>query len=135
MIVSGDEVGLWVADRLGFGWTDQQTAIGEILSGTIKAGCIFESYIPDRSVIAHWAIDKASRGFFLACFGYVFKQLNVNCVIGFVDSENTRAINLNTRLGFSQCGIIPDAGKGGDLVIMQCDTAAYLRFEEKYEQR
>lgn len=133
MICAGDEIGQWVVEKVGGAWTGvHETAIGWKVDGVIRCGCMFEKYTPSRSVVAHWAIDRFSRDFLLVCFRYAFLQLEVNCVIAVVDESNEKAMSLNKKIGFKECGRIPEAAQGGDLVIMNIDKIDYLRIENKY---
>lgn len=133
MICTGDDIGLWVAERVGGAWTgNQEIAIGLKVNGIIRAGCIFEKYIPDRSIVVHLAIERASKTFLLVCFRYGFQQLNINCAIAIVDSENHKSLSWVHKLGFKECGYIPDAGRDGDCIVMVFNRDDYERLEARY---
>ncbi len=91
-------------------------AIGLERNGTLIAGTTYEGY-NGRSICMHTAIERMNRDFLWYCFYYPFVELNVNKVLGVVDSFNTRAIKLDRHLGFVLESTIKDAGKEGDLLI------------------
>jgi len=126
-------VGAWVAKRVGGIWTGiHETAVGWQSGGELVAGCLFEKYVLRRSIVAHLAIERLSRGFILAVFRYGFVQCGIQTAIATVDSDNDKALALNKRLGFVEACRIPNAAKHGDMVIMTFDKAAYAAIEERY---
>ena len=76
----------------------------------------------------HWMTSDYAK----ACFGYVFNQLNVNKVIGLVDSTNTAARRYDEHLGFRLEATIPDAGTHGDLLIYTMTREQCRWVEERH---
>jgi RimJ/RimL family protein N-acetyltransferase len=112
-------IGPWVCERAGgkyFPGTCQ--GIGYEQDGELTAGVLYDQ-CNGRSVQMHVALDKPlTKGFVRICFDYVFNQLKVQKVIGLVDSNNTKALHLDRKLGFVDEAQIKDAGRTGDLVIL-----------------
>jgi RimJ/RimL family protein N-acetyltransferase len=89
---------------------------------------LFDHY-NGRSIAMHVAGEGnwLNRSFLRACFGYVFRQLRVNKVIGLVDSGNESARRFDEHLGFRLEATITGAGMTGDLLIYTM-TAAECRW-------
>jgi RimJ/RimL family protein N-acetyltransferase len=110
-------VGPWVCAQTGGEWTaDDSTAIGLERNGELIAGTLYTDY-NGRSVVMHTAIQRMNRDFLWYCFHYPFVELNVQKVLGLVDSFNTPAIALDRHLGFTLEAVIREAGMQGDLMI------------------
>jgi RimJ/RimL family protein N-acetyltransferase len=69
------------------------------------------------------------RELLFAAFDYPFNQLELNVVLGLVDSSNEDAINLNTKLGFRTAHRIVDGHPDGDLILfeMRREDCKWLR--------
>lgn len=119
MIVIGDHVCHWVAERTGGEYYGGGQGIGWELDGRLLAGAFFENHCPGRSITSHVALDTttAPRAWLAFCFRYVFDQLKVKKMIGIVDSTNEKAIRFDRRLGYVHEATIKDAGRHGDSLI------------------
>ena len=117
-IVSGPEVGEWVADRVGGKYhADDAQAIGLEKEGQIIAGVIFERY-NGHSMWVHVAIEgRLTPDFIRAIFRYAFVDCDVEKVIGTVASTNVKAIKFDESLGFTEEGRIRNAMPDGDIII------------------
>ncbi len=114
-------VGNWVYNRTGGTFPESIcTAIGLAKNGKIVAGVVYEGF-NKASVKTHIAIDEKTyltKEFIHTIFAYPFEQLGVHKLIGIVDSGNTKAIELNKKLGFIQEGVLEGASITGDLILM-----------------
>jgi len=73
------------------------------------------------SVQVHLAVDNPkieTRQAIREVFEYPFYQLRVKKLIGIVNSENTRALTFDLRLGFHVEATIEDAYDRGDMYIL-----------------
>ena len=115
-----EELGIWLANRLGSTYASGTSiCIGFKENGIIKSVASFENY-NGKSVLGHLAIDdgRMNKEWAIYCFDYVFNQLKVNKLIGIVDSNNQKALRLDTHFGYIEECIIKDAGKDGNLHIL-----------------
>jgi RimJ/RimL family protein N-acetyltransferase len=67
-----------------------------------------------------------------AVFEYPFYQLGVKKVLGFVNSENLKALSFDLRLGFEVEAIVNDVYERGDLYILSMtrEKCRWLRGKE-----
>lgn len=133
MIVTGEEVCRWVAERTGGAYyAGSGTGIGWAKDGQLVAGVLYDNWT-GRSLQMHVASDGTrrwlNREFLKAAFSYPFNQLKLNKVIGVVDSTNADALRFDHHLGFVTEAIIKDAGKHGDFHILSM-TRQQCRFLE-----
>lgn len=121
MIVFGDHIARWVAQRTGGMYFDGSgQGVGWLKNGELVAGVLFDNFT-GRSVQMHVAGEGKrwlAREFLKFCFSYPFEQLKVNKVIGLVDSTNADALRFDLHLGFQQEAVIKDAGRSGDTIIL-----------------
>lgn len=131
MIVTGEHVCAWVAERTGGQYFNGSgTGIGLEKDGVLVAGVLYDSWT-GRSMQMHVASDGSrkwlNREYLKACFDYPFNHLKLNKVIGIVDSTNADALRFDHHLGFVTEAVIKDAGKYGDLHILSM-TRQQCRF-------
>ena len=117
MIVTGDEIGKWVSDKIGSIWFKEGTyCIGD-LRDTLVSGAIFEKY-NGSSVVVSIATEKSfSKEFVKKIHELPFDILRVNCVICQVSSSNLKSIKLLNHLGFKMNCHISNAMNDGDMCI------------------
>lgn len=119
-IVTGEDerVGTWVCAKTGGCYTEGAT-IGLEQDGELVAGVIVDNW-NGASAQMHVAGEGnwLNREFLLFCFDYVFRQLNLNVVIGVVSSDNAKALRFDRHLGFKEIAKIPKGHPAGDLVIL-----------------
>jgi RimJ/RimL family protein N-acetyltransferase len=115
-----EEVYLWVIEHIKRPLCDPNfQAVGIKRDGKMIAGVVYDHYA-QRSINMHvagegkWATKHNLRIF----FDYPFNQLQVNKVVGYVDSTQQKIINFDKHLGFVEESIIKDAGYWGDIVIL-----------------
>lgn len=132
MIVFGEEVCFWTAERTGGSYfAGSGFGIGWEKNGELVAGVLYDC-CTGRSVQMHVAAIGKNwmvREYLRICFDYPFNQLKVNKVVGLVDSTNLDALRFDRHLGFVDEAVIKDAGKYGDLHIltMTRDQCRFLR--------
>ena len=132
MIVYGDAVCHFVSHETGgeyFAGSGQ--GIGIKRDGEIVCGVLFEHY-NGRSVQIHVACKPGARmtkEWLRTLFTYAFVQLNVNKIIGVVDSTNAAALKFDRKIGFTDEACIKDAGRFGDLIMLSMTkhNCKYLR--------
>jgi RimJ/RimL family protein N-acetyltransferase len=131
LIVSGNEVGKWVCEKIGSDWIAEGAAcIGEAKEGKLVSG-VFYNHYNGASIFATIATDKSlSRTFTKAILSYPFDVLKVNCIIVQVSSKNVKSIKLANHLGFKQIGSIPSAMTDGDMVILSLVKQHCIKFME-----
>lgn len=130
MIVVGEEVCRWVAQRTGGEYYGGGQGIGWVHEGILIAGAFFENY-NGQTVMGHIALDThiTPRKWMRFCFRYVFDQLKVKKVVGIVDSTNEKAIRYDKHLGYVHEATIKDGGRHGDSLIftMTREQCRYLK--------
>ena len=127
-IVSGPEVGHWVASKHGGNYAESTSqAIGLERDGKLIAGVIYEGW-NHKSIVCHIAIEGAvTRAFMKAVCEYAFHTCGAHKVIGPIPSDNEKAIKNAARIGFTEEARIKDAAPNGD-IIMFTITADQCRF-------
>lgn len=131
-------LGPWVWDQMGsttYGSTGK-SAIGVVDDdGTIRWAVVYDNYESGGSVQMHIAITDpkyVTRRAISAVFEYPFYQLGVKKVLGFVNSENLKALSFDLRLGFEVEAIVNDVYERGDLYILSMtrEKCRWLRGKE-----
>lgn len=115
-----EQVGAWVASRLGCAWGAYQ-AIGLEEDGELIAGVVVDGVVPNAICTMHVAGTGKrwlTRDFLWFCFHYVFVQLNCNVVAGLVSADNTDALRFNAHLGFEQACRIEGGAGDCDLIVL-----------------
>lgn len=122
MIVSTPREVLWafINKRVGIPWSSDFRAIGAVRNDCLLAVVAYNG-MSKRSCFMHSAIDDPSvidRTFVRAIFEYPFVVLGMNSLFAHVDSVNTRALDIDKRVGFREVNRFPDAGAEGDLILL-----------------
>ena len=134
-IVSGPEVGLWVANKIKGTYHAGDNAIGLLKDGKIIAGVLYENY-NGRSIVVHIGVEGVlTRSFLGAIFDYPFNVCNVNKLIATITSTNTKSIKLTSHLGFTQEGRLLDATPEGDLIIYTLKKSDCRFLGERYGKK
>lgn len=134
IIFDKERIGVFVANCIGNTreWSDYQ-AIGIEKDGVLIAGVVIDDYIKNSRCSIHCAgIGKRwlNRDFLFVVFDYVFRQLNCNCVVNLVDSENLDSIKFTEHLGFELVYKIKDGinGKSNTFIFeMQKSNCKWLK--------
>jgi RimJ/RimL family protein N-acetyltransferase len=119
VLVQGDEVARWVAEKTSADLTAKAQAIGLLKDGKLIAGVAYDCY-SGTNVFAHQRIEgRVTREFWWAVFSYPFEDLGCNRITGFVQATNDKAIKLNEHLGFvEECRLKGAAHDGSDMLLM-----------------
>ena len=112
-----DRVSRWVSEQIGAeGEWGSHAAIGqEDSNGELVVGMVLDA-ITETNANMHVAISNKARlhrGMVRACFDYVFNQLGLERVTGFVAADNAEALRFDEHLGFQfeariPMGSVPD---------------------------
>ena len=117
-LVSGPEVGEWVADRAGGKYhPDDSQAIGLVKDDKIIAGVIFERYNGESLWVHIAAEGRLTPTFIKAVCKYPYIDCDVNKVIATVSSANVKSVKFVENLGFTVEGRIRDAAPDGDIIL------------------
>ena len=91
-------------------------------TGAHVGACVLDNWTYN-SVQAHFTVTSSMvlrHGFLQECVNYVFNVAGKSAVYGFVPASNTKAIKLNTHMGFTEVFRIPEGfGEGVDYIAMQ----------------
>lgn len=115
------EHGFQIADAAG---TIFNPAADQCISvtreGNLAGGVIYQGYT-GASIGMHSAgflPNWATRDFLFVIFGYPFNQLKVKTVFGQVPETNTRALEIDLKLGFKQVARIEDVFPTGACLVL-----------------
>lgn len=126
-----DVIGPWVADRVGFRWTQGRSqAIGRIKDGKVVAGVLYEDY-NGVNVVCHIACEKTgiNRRFLLIIFDYPFQQLKCKRITVVIAQSNTASRRLVEHMGFEVEANLHHAHPDGDLIVyrMMADDCRWTK--------
>jgi hypothetical protein len=123
--------------RRDWKWVNKQVpvlhsedTIGIMAVDTFKrspvGACIMDNWT-NNSVQCHFMLTTPlvlKHGFLEECFGFIFKNQNVNFVYGLVPSDNEKALKFNKHMGFTEKTRLEGAyDVGVDYVLMQLKRA------------
>jgi hypothetical protein len=100
-------------------------------------GVVFTGYL-GSAITLHMAGSEdnwATRDFLWMVFHYAFVQLGCRKAMGLVASSNTRALEVDRRLGFRKAATLPDMfPDGSDLIVLIMERAEckWLKLVPKY---
>lgn len=113
------------------------TGIVAISEGVAVGLAICENWTA-TSVSVHLAVFKPMllrHGFFEEIANFVFGTAGREQMIGFVPSDNVKALKLNENIGFKRIGLIPDGFDSGiDTVIMALKSGDCRFFDPKHRR-
>lgn len=111
----------WLKERVQIPWTTNFWAFGLVSGGELRAVVGYERD-NGASCWMHVAIEHprhATRKLLTFAFRYPFEIRGLNVVFAMVPSCNSRALALNSKLGFVTVLEAPGADPRGALVFMQ----------------
>lgn len=136
MIVVGQGVVDWVAQRaLGFFGSDSR-AIGLSKNGKIVAGVVYTEY-NGKNVFVHQAIEgRITRQYLWTICDYPFNQLKVDRITGMIPEGNSKARTAAEKIGFELETTLRGAHPSGDLLVyvMRKKNCRWLR-EDLFKDR
>ena len=135
-IVSGPHVGAWVtAQTEGAFYPDRSVAIGLERDGELVAGTVYENW-NGKSVVCHIAWQRVTPAYMAAVYDYAYNVANVDKIIGPISSNQTRALALVSKMGFSEEARIKDAAHDSGDIVLMTQTPDKCRFlEPRYGQK
>jgi len=133
VIVFGREVlGDWAKARIeGANWGPWYECIGQEIDGKIISVAVFTDYT-GTNICIHLAGEKGwmTTEFFDAIFAYPFLQLKVNRLTAQIGAKRKKLIRFYRWFGFREEGLLREALKDDDMVIMGC-----LASDRKYGKK
>lgn len=116
-IISGADVGHWVAKRVDFGFLESRSvALGLKREDKIIAGVIYDNF-NHQTIWCHFAIEgKLTPAFLAAIFDYPFNTCKVEKIIAPVGSDNEKSGKVVKNMGFTEEGRIKEGIPHGDIV-------------------
>ena len=133
-LVSGDAVVDWVCDNINHDPSTVAMGIGLLDRGNLIAGAVYEGYT-GTNIFMHMCIAKpVTKEFWQAIFSYPFDDLRVNRITGYLMETNTKAVKLNTHLGFKVEGRLKGAAHDGTdmlAMVMWKDDCKMLKWRKK----
>ena len=135
-IISGQQVGEWVAKRIQGGYfAERSNALGLERDGEIVAGVIYQDW-NHKSIVCHIAVDgRLTPAFLAAICDYPFNVCQVDKIIVPVASENANSKDFVEKFGFTEEARIKEAHPDGDIILytLTRDNCRYLG--ERYVHR
>lgn len=137
MIVSQprDILQSWLCKRIGYVPTPNMTCMGQVTDATLRAVVGYDHFTGKSCQIHIAGTGKnwMTPDLLFAAFDYPFRQLDLNALLGIVDSANQDAINLNLKLGFRIVHTVQGGHPDGDLVIfeMQRTECRWLKLRSR----
>jgi RimJ/RimL family protein N-acetyltransferase len=132
--------GDWIMERVDGVFnprTDHSLAVardGEIIGGVVFCGYTGAAITMHMAgTDTHWG----TRDFIWSVYAYAFHQLGVRKVIGLVPAGNTRALEIDLKMGFRvEARITGVYADGGDLLILSMTRAEcrWLRIGPKHNR-
>lgn len=117
MIRTGQDVAIWVYQRLGTSCNGGGLGIGLERDGALVAGVCYEDW-NKRSIMAHIVVmGRLTRYYLYAIFHYPFEYLGVEKIICPIPESNAESIRLATKMGFKREATIADAHPDGNLYL------------------
>lgn len=135
-IVTGPEVGHWVASHTGGGYfAERSEAIGLQRDGELVAGVIYENW-NHRSIVCHIAfLGRLTSAYLAAVFHYPFEVCDVDKIIAPIRGDNRKAMSLVENMGFLEEARIKDAAPTGDIVFYTLTRDKCRFLENRYGQK
>ena len=135
-IVSGPDVGHWVAKRVDYGFLETRAnALGLKRNNELIAGVIYENW-NHQSIWCHFAIEgQLTPAYLAAIFDYPYNICQVGKIICPVGSDNEQSIKVVKKMGFTEEGRIKEGRPHGDIVFytMRRDDCRFLN--KRYSKR
>lgn len=119
----------WLRQRIGIPWSTDFRALARVEDNKIVA-CVGYEGFNGRSCRIHMAGDKPgwmTRDYIRRAFHYPFITLDLPMVFGVVPSGNTRALDIDLRLGFKEILYVDGAHPDGGLHFLQLKREDWLR--------
>lgn len=127
----------WAAGVIGFTPRSDARAIGYASGGQMRAVTVFDTF-GESDCNIHIASDGSgqwcTRNFLCCSFAFPFIQLGLARVTGFVPSTNAAALRFDLHLGFQHEGVVRNAFRGQDLIVLGMLREECRFIPEKYRR-
>ena len=133
-----ERVGAWVAEQVvqESEWGSYY-AMGAEVDGQIVSGIVFNNF-NECNATAHIACSKPNKLFLELldhAFLYAFETCKLRRLTGLVEADNSKALKLDTHIGFVKESVMQEAGsEGQDMVVLVLWPQNYRR-GKKHEQK
>lgn len=119
----------WLRERIKLHWSTDFKALARVVDREI-VGAVAYCGFTGTACEMHMAGNKPgwfNREFIRLAFRYPFEILDLKMVFGKVPSGNTRALDIDLRLGFKEILYIDGAHPDGGLHILQLKREDWMR--------
>jgi len=126
-----ERIGDWVAERVGqlSSWGGFY-AMGAELKGELVSGLVFNNFT-DSSATVHLAVSTPTKTLSQMLdhgFLYAFKACRLRRLTGLVEAQNEKSLKIIKHIGFTEEGVMRQAGTGGqDIVVLALWPANYRK--------
>jgi L-amino acid N-acyltransferase YncA len=125
----------WAKEKIGLGFRDDAKAIARYTNNEIRAVVVFDNFTGcDCSM--HIASDGSrtwmTRELMREAFWYPFVKCNMRRVTGLVPSKNKAALKFDQRLGFKYEGLMRNALKNDDIVLLGMLRSECMMIPKRY---
>lgn len=128
----------FLKQRIQIMWSEDFEALGRVVDGKLIGAVGFHGF-NGASCFVHMAGDPGwmSRGLLETVSRYVFVMRGMNMMFGMVPSGNTRAYDIDLRLGFKELLTIPGAHPDGamHMLVMRKEDCRWLERDNGKEIR
>ena len=135
MIVTGEAVAKWVAEKCGAEYTHACRAIGWLSNGKLETAMMYDSYT-GASIAMHARVEsaeKVQREWLFSIFDYPFNQLGVKRVTALVPEDNKRSLSSCKHLGWKYETVLKDyfPNCDGIVLVMRKEDCQWLKFKKR----
>jgi RimJ/RimL family protein N-acetyltransferase len=128
----------FLKDRVQLAWTEDFEALGRVVNGKLVGAVGFHGF-NGASCFVHMAGDPGwmTRGLMETAVRYAFVTRELNMIFGLVPSGNTKAREIDLRMGFEELQTIPGAHPDGalHLLVMKRENCRWLERKHGWEER
>lgn len=111
----------WAEDRIGVRFRDDAKAIARMDNGYIRVAVVYDTFYEfgcSMHVATDGTLAAVNRRILFEAFKYPFIDCGFKRVTGYVEHTNQKALKLDLHLGFQYEGLMREACKHGDLVVL-----------------
>lgn len=109
--------------------------IARVEDGRLIGGCLYQNYTGVSIGIHMAGFDPLwiNRDMLWVCFHYPFIQLGCNKMFGQVPESNSKALEIDLKLGFKEEARIKDVFPDGDMIVlaMKREDCRWLRLKPR----
>ena len=119
----------WLKERIKLPWSEDFRALARVKDGEI-IGCVGYEGFTGTACMMHMAGTKPgwfNRQYMRLAFNYPFEIFGLKMVFGRVPSGNTKALEIDLRLGFKELIYIEGAHPDGGIHLLQLKREDWMR--------